>query len=539
MKRCFAGIVGAMVSLLLSGCGNDPRKPPENHAPYLGGQCNILTGSSCNPVQMPLFTEGSYAPAYLFRVSSDRIVTDNTERMDGEDQVSVDTEISEVSTSTAKDLGLSGKLPAGGGHVAFSGGANFRSLAQTMDVYNTQKYYSLIKRRYITHSQFLSSDAWRAAASSFQDAVKHLPRSPKSDAEYAQWFQFFENHGTHYVKEVGYGGTLRMSAFVSSEVRSSKVIRQSSWGFFLGAMFNKKIGADVRYNESHMQQQMDEFASYTSDVVFHAVGGDQTQSKYQDWLRTVKEKPAPVRTLLGSVEDFLPESIEFKQILERYFSRCPHTDSLGVCNGYGLCDFSNGSCECQVQGAYKEKDGRCYPVCRGNCSGNGVCSLGKCSCFVDGVYNIGYTSLPGKEPCSTACGSHVFDAGSGRVWCRAGASRTNSECEVLAYTKHETTSPTCWCQEVLKHHHGVDIVGESDLPDDQQGTGHDTFDCVGEKACKVDIWPWSTCPAYQVIRCHHGASDCPADAPHQDFPRKGVVPTSILANGTQPKQVVV
>ena len=341
-----------------------------------------------------------------------------------------------------------------------------------MDVYNTQKYYSLIKRRYITHSQFLSSDAWRAAASSFQDAVKHLPRSPKSDAEYAQWFQFFENHGTHYVKEVGYGGTLRMSAFVSSEVRSSKVIRQSSWGFFLGAMFNKKIGADVRYNESHMQQQMDEFASYTSDVVFHAVGGDQTQSKYQDWLRTVKEKPAPVRTLLGSVEDFLPESIEFKQILERYFSRCPHTDSLGVCNGYGLCDFSNGSCECQVQGAYKEKDGRCYPVCRGNCSGNGVCSLGKCSCFVDGVYNIGYTSLPGKEPCSTACGSHVFDAGSGRVWCRAGASRTNSECEVLAYTKHETTSPTCWCQEVLKHHHGVDIVGESDLPDDQQGTGH-------------------------------------------------------------------
>ena len=117
MKRCFAGIVGAMVSLLLSGCGNDPRKPPENHAPYLGGQCNILTGSSCNPVQMPLFTEGSYAPAYLFRVSSDRIVTDNTERMDGEDQVSVDTEISEVSTSTAKDLGLSGKLPAGGGVV--------------------------------------------------------------------------------------------------------------------------------------------------------------------------------------------------------------------------------------------------------------------------------------------------------------------------------------------------------------------------------------------------------------------------------------
>ena len=34
-----------------------------------------------------------------------------------------------------------------------------------------------------------------------------------------------------------------------------------------------------------------------------------------------------------------------------------------MCNGYGVCDFAKHSCECNAIGAYKEKDGNCYPTC--------------------------------------------------------------------------------------------------------------------------------------------------------------------------------
>ena len=42
---------------------------------------------------------------------------------------------------------------------------------------------------------------------------------------------------------------------------------------------------------------------------------------------------------------------------------CPSSETLGVCNGYGVCDFAKHSCECNAIGAYKEKDGNCYPTC--------------------------------------------------------------------------------------------------------------------------------------------------------------------------------
>lgn len=496
-------------SFSLQGCGPSPKPAPVPEAPLaplevLGAPCNVMTAEGCNPIQLPLVPT-PYDPQCSARGSSSKcwfnlqpedhaVVYDWTEERSEDITAELAENIQQVSRSNTRDFGIEGVVPFLG-PLAFSAGVRYREVSKEMNLYGTEQFLATVQRRNIVYSASLSSAALEKLATRFRKTVDALPQNPASDEEYVRWFHFFERFGTHYVKKVSYGGVMRMSLFLKSTVKEDARIKQGNWNFYLQLTFAKLAGIKFPFGPGHSEEEYEAFHHYTLHQHFFAKGGNQSEFDYAKWLVTLKAKPAPVQTQLGSIEDFFNNSIAFRRILKKYMASCPSSETLGVCNGYGVCDFAKHSCECNAIGAYKENDGNCYPTCENNCSGHGECKNGVCQCHFDAKVNMGFMSTEGEPPCSTPCGSKIFDAGESHVWCISGSAGKN--CRVLG---KEAESPKCWCRGVLKSLEDVD--GASAKPVDYSGS---TYSCEDTSSSCDASWPTrTTCPAYQQIQCTHG-----------------------------------
>eukprot|EP00435_Cladocopium_sp_Y103_P014480 s166_g3.t1 len=385
------------LSFSLQGCGPTAKPAPAKLAPrevleVLGAPCNVVTAEGCNPIQLPLVPT-----AYNPQCSSDSskcwfqlqpedraslVVYDDTEQREEDIAAEWAENIQQVSRSNTWDFGIAAVVPILDS-LAFSAGVQYREVSKEMDLYGTEQFFANVQRRHIVYSAKLASDAREKLAAAFHEAVEVLPQNPQTDEEFVKWFHFFERFGTHYVKEVSYGGVMRMSLFLKSTVKEDARIKQDNWNFYLQLTFAKLAGIKFPFGPEHSEEEFEAFRHYTLNQHFFAKGGNESELDYRKWLVTLKEKPAPVRTRLGSIEDFFNNSIAFRRILKKYMASCPSSETLGVCNGYGVCDFAKHSCECNAIGAYKEKDGNCYPTCRNNCSGHGECKNGQCQCHFD------------------------------------------------------------------------------------------------------------------------------------------------------------
>lgn len=245
-RSCLSLVSGAYLCLVLKGCGKqNPSPNTEPALEYLGGRCNTVTGDSCNPAQLPLFSGESYNPSRLFEASRDQIIYDHNEHFDQDTHVSLVQSVSEVSSRNTGDFGLSGSLPFE--NSAFSGSTEYQTLAQKMDVYNSVNFYASIQRRYTTYSVSLSKGAKAKLIADFHDAVSSLPPAPQSDEEYDKWFDFFQKFGTHYVKEVSFGGVMRLAVFLRSTVEQTEEVKERNWDFDLEAIFNQHAGLNVSF----------------------------------------------------------------------------------------------------------------------------------------------------------------------------------------------------------------------------------------------------------------------------------------------------
>ncbi|CAK9061516.1 Retrovirus-related Pol polyprotein from transposon TNT 1-94 [Durusdinium trenchii] len=489
VSMCFGALVLSFV-IFLQGC-NHPSKPESTVAKYIGAQCNVLTGDSCNPVQLPLYAGEDYNPLGLFNVTDEEVKTDYIEHRDEGTRVTFSQSVSDISTRDAWDFGLSGPLPQLG--RIFSAGAKYRSLAQQMSAHSSSNYYAESSSRYIVYTKHLSQDAGARLAESFRNAVKKLPEKPRSEEDFTQWFLFFETYGTHYVKSVAYGGEMRLSVFFKSDVEKDENVKKSNWEFYLRALWKRLAGIKVSFGHEHSQQEFDSFSQYTFQQKFYAIGGDASSHNYTQWLASVKKSPAPIKTELKSIADFLPTSIELLKILNRYFETCPNSE-LGVCNGYGQCNFQERICECNADTAYQEEDGNCYPKCQNNCSGHGQCVKGICQCDFKKEYNMGFWSPPGKGACSEPCGQKVYDVGTNSALCCP----SQPGCLFMAV---QDEAPDCFCQKMIPLDH---VQGHGEI--------HDFFVAPTTYSCMTNAQLcWGiTCPVYRKVTCSHGSGvACP------------------------------
>lgn len=496
------------LSFSLQGCGPTPKPAPaaKPRAPLevLGAPCNVVTAEGCNPIQLPLVptaynpqcsSESSKCWFHLQPEDNASLVYDETEERSEDISAELAENIQQVSRSNTWDFGIAGVVPILD-YLAFSAGVQYREVSKEMDLYGTEQFLATVQRRHIVYSASLSSAAREKLTKHFRDSVDALPENPASDEDYVKWFHFFERFGTHYVKKVSYGGVMRMSLFLKSSVKEDARIKQDNWKFYLQLTFAKLAGIKFPFGPGHSEEEFEAFHHYTLNQHFFAKGGNESELDYAKWLVTLKAKPAPVQTQLGSIEDFFNNSISFRRILKKYMASCPSSETLGVCNGYGVCDFAKHSCECNAIGAYKEKDGNCYPTCENNCSGHGECKNGLCQCHFDTKVNMGFMSTEGQPPCSTPCGSKIFDAGESHVWCISGSVGKN--CRALG---REAESTKCWCRGVVKSLEEVD--GASAKLVDYHSS---TYSCEDSSSSCDISWPELrfTCPAYQQIQCTHG-----------------------------------
>merc|ERR1712032_624522 len=111
------------------------------------------------------------------------------------------------------------------------------------------------------------------------------------------------------------------------------------------------------------------------DSHFLSVGGEQDKLQFDDWVKTVRTKPAAIETTLAPLSDFMADANSFNAALQAYYDLCPRSDN-GVCNGYGLCDPVTRECTCLPK-SEREVD-LCYP--RPPCK-HGRIQRGKCVCL--------------------------------------------------------------------------------------------------------------------------------------------------------------
>ena len=137
--------------------------------------------------------------------------------------------------------------------VAFSAGVQYRELSNHMEVYKAMKFYANIWRRSIVYTASLSSSALQKRTIAFHRAVAVLPKEPESDKDFAMWFAFFRQFGTHYVKKVSFGGVMRLTTLINSKAKEDKRIKENNWNFYLQARFARLAGIKFDFGSNHSE----------------------------------------------------------------------------------------------------------------------------------------------------------------------------------------------------------------------------------------------------------------------------------------------
>ena len=142
-----------------------------------------------------------------------------------------------------------------------------------MDMYKTMQFYANIWRRSIVYTASLSPSALQKRAIAFHRAVAVLPKEPASDEDYAMWFAFFRQFGTHYVKKVSFGGVMRLTTFINSKVKEDKRIKKNNWNFYLQARFARLAGIKFDFGSNSSE----DFCASTVELSEMRVGNRKAE----------------------------------------------------------------------------------------------------------------------------------------------------------------------------------------------------------------------------------------------------------------------
>lgn len=226
---------------------------------------------------------------------------------------------------------------------------------------------------------------------------------------------------------------------------------------------------------------------------------------YDEWLKTVKQHPAPIATTLRPLSDILPRNLDYEHAYTAYVNKCPHTDA-GVCNGFGHCTACNEDtayCTCDGDSYLDNSDGNCYPTCpgNGNCNGNGHCSKGRCECnaLTDNFRYVG-------DACDIPCGSQTFNANAGTYW----AWSNNNFID--GYQLRTPSVGQCACQTFTGINKDEMHMTNHEEYKDYWSSG-DTYSCIdpNHKVCSNNLF--GCCTLTDSFTCEFGNSDpaCSSD----------------------------
>ena len=472
---------------------------------YLGSACNGMSGTYCNPFQLPLYdSAASFVPRMITKVEAHQCFIDPTQSTDYSNVMSFSEDAEDVEEQKASGFGISGSAPYKG--IMFSLGLSHESLIQNMYSRDEKSYYSEISRKFVYFTATVNSTDI-ALSDDVTQAANDLPGNLDAEEDRTKWFDFFDSYGTHYVNSVVFGGSSKMYTFLESTVESDGEFDQSSFGFNLGAQFNSFAGIDTDFDDTNTEERYNQFKEFTFSQRYFSFGGEQSETNYEAWLKTVTDSPAPIITSIAPLSDLLGEDKPFDEAYAAYFEACPHSDDKGICNGYGSCNLQSGgaTCECP-EGTYMDEDDKlCYPSCQDDCNGesNGECQKGVCRCFVD---ENGFGFL--GDSCAEKCGSATDATNDSSVWSVPG---TNNEktMDRCSSTACGIPGMDCWC----RYYYPDD--------DDMHATNYNKKSCTNTtykcdtkgKKCSVGWYePWERCDCVDSVTCQWGQHDtCPKE----------------------------
>eukprot|EP00123_Amoebidium_parasiticum_P019573 comp27008_c0_seq1/m.47134 comp27008_c0_seq1/g.47134 ORF comp27008_c0_seq1/g.47134 comp27008_c0_seq1/m.47134 type:complete len:596 (-) comp27008_c0_seq1:425-2212(-) len=229
----------------------------------------------------------------------------------------------------------------------------------------------------------------------FQQSLDSLPSTVNvNDTKSLKpFYAFFRKYGTHYVKEVKYGG--RAMAKVRVEKISDKAQEGTDVDISLGVQsFFTDIGSlSLRGGSNHTYSS--DYYRYELLNTMEIHGGDPMTFNASDvapWVASVKAQPAVVGKTLAEIY-YLQANPErrdtLRQALVQYFNMCPSDkSSLTVCGGHGVCIPEESACLCDIgwtqdSNCTKPAPKKCSVDSNGNsCSGHGQCNpdTGMCEC---------------------------------------------------------------------------------------------------------------------------------------------------------------
>jgi len=374
---------------------------------YLGGACNAATGKDCNPTQLP--ADGWSAPY----ATPSRLVTFDPKQVTilpgsgytGTASATIYQSTSSWSNRVSGSFGLSGSGTYKG--ATFSGSLAMSDVAESMFGGKSRHYFAESRSDY---SVFFADFRPKAVEEAALAAINALPAFDKSNEGVRnQYFDFFSQFGTHYVRSVEFGGLFRQTATIDVVGADERNFDESIMSLGLGASFKKAASGNFSMGSSLTTEQQKEFESIATFNNLRVVGGEQTNHVMPQWLETVEGAPLPIGTTLEHIAEMFSGKIrtDLYAAYSAYLSVCPADEHNVVCGGSGSCNYeaSPATCSCPVTCKSPSVMG---PTCSCQCPEHIKCMNGgklipetcECVCPGDTCKNCGFLE---KKDCSCRC----------------------------------------------------------------------------------------------------------------------------------------
>ena len=189
--------------------------------------------------------------------------------------------------------------------------------AEVEETYSTDKTTSEESYYAIANSWVrlfeLSSVQGTKASEDFESAVKKLPSNYDGDTQ-NEYFEFFSEHGTHYVNSVTYGGDMRYYYQDSDTTSTSTEQLSVSMSATVGA-----LGGDVSADASVTTSRSETDSTKTISVNKDGIGGDtglydETSDGFSAWLKSVNETPGSIDTKYSEIYNLVGDHNKKTQI---------------------------------------------------------------------------------------------------------------------------------------------------------------------------------------------------------------------------------
>lgn len=491
-----------------SGNNNGPVVTSPYHTEFMaalgtiGAPCNALTGTGCNPGQIPLQDSSAYkplAPVASFTESNVDDLLEYNKQVRGfklTTNKGIITSMQDFSTATSNSFGLGATVPISS--VSFGGSYGAKQTFSSMYSSSTATYYANLQALATLYSVYVRPGKVVTAVPGMSDDITTMAASRDLDA----WKAFVMKYGTHYVSQITYGGIINAQNKMTYDKSTSLTSWSTSQTETLKLGFSSFLGLDASHSSSSKQAKEQAQQEWSQSVTLTVRGGDESLalnvesgaknqgSPVQSWLESVNSTTAVIiNTQLASIATLFPadEQSTAKTMLGQLMRTCPGTEAAGGdwlgCSGIGRCVFSSSEasyCQCPAAyvGAACNASRPCEPACV-----SGVCDhgTGKCKCHANYM----------GASCDTPCGVKNFPTGSNTVWASIGGhdgsydddsatlqtpARTNAldcVCDTVMPSWARSTTGGYWSSGTMNN---VNTAGKSDV----------TYPCL-RKSC-TDVW---------------------------------------------------